>query len=95
MAEIKIYYSNFSEYKEYKNAKGVKDAVKRFLSANPESVDVLTIIEGEQKKRYLKYNPWLDTERETYDGAICLVKPYKDGYMVAREFAVKIKYINA
>lgn len=86
-----IYYSNNSEYKEYNSKEGIKTAVKRYMEKNPSAVNVLSVIEGEQKEKYLKYNPWLNTERATYEGDIELVTPYKDGYVVARHFAVKYR----
>lgn len=90
--KTKVYHSNLSEYKEYKNRQGIKAAVARLTKEHPEAVNVLDILEGEQKEHYLKYNPWLNTERADYDGDIELVTPYRDGYMILRHFAVKPSY---
>lgn len=88
----KIYHSNFSQYKEYTNEKGIKTAVARLMKERPEAMNVLDVIEGEDKKSFLKYNPWLNTERKDYGGDIELVTPYKDGYMILRHFAIKPRY---
>lgn len=88
----KIYHSNLSEYKEYKSANGIKSAVARFMKKEPEAINLLDILEGEQRERYLHYHFWLDTERVDYEGDIELVKPYKDGYMMVRHFALKPDY---
>lgn len=88
----KIYHSNLSEYREYKSANGIKSAVARLMQSHPELINVLDVIEGEQREHYLKYNPWLDTTRGDYKGDVELVTPYKDGYIVVRHFALKPDY---
>lgn len=88
-----IYHSNISEYKEYTTKAGIRTAVKRYTEAHPDAVNILDILtDEEQRKRYLRRNPWTDPRRADYDGDIILVRPYKDGYMTARHFALKLQY---
>lgn len=89
-----IYHSNISEYKEYTTKAGIRTAVKRYTEAHPDAVNILDILAKDEKQmaRYLRWNPWVDSRRADYDGDIILVRPYKDGYMTARHFALKPQY---
>lgn len=75
-----VYFSNLSECKEYASNRGVLIAVERMKQQYPEAVDIRDAIDVEDYMQWHKSNPWV---------AYCLVKPYKEGWLIMREFSVK------
>lgn len=88
--DIIIYYiAGESEYKTYVSVHGINSAVKRLKEQRKDLYNICEVLPEERKQRFFKSNPWIDPTNPMHNNEICLVRPYKNGFAIVREFALK------